>query len=229
MPRVSGYLLASAEQGGVEAPLIHRPMQAYDTIAAWYSATRSPEVGVAEVRAFLRGLPDGASMLDLGCGDGVPLTRALVAGGARVTALDSSAAMVARFRAALPGVPVHHARIQDAAFPAASFDGVLAWGVLFHLTAAEQRAAIRSVAGWLRPGGRFLFTSGDEAGTRRGEMAGVAFEYVSLGAAGYRAEVERAGMRLESHRRDAWDNHVYVAANDADGESGPFGVGRNAR
>ena len=35
-------------------------------------------------------------------------------------------------------------------------------------------------------------------------------------ASGYRDGVERAGMRLEAERRDAWDNHVYVAAKAAE-------------
>lgn len=186
-------------------------MTEYDRIAAWYAATRSPGVGVAEVARAVQGLARGARVLDLGCGTGAPLTEHLVGAGLAVTALDSSPAMIARTRARLPSVDARCARIQDAAFADGAFGAVVAWGVLFHLAEADQAAAIGRVARWLEPGGRFVFTSGAERGVRTGTMGGVAFEYVSLGRAGYRAQVERAGMRLLRSARDAWDNHVYLA------------------
>jgi hypothetical protein len=52
---------------------------------------------------------------------------------------------------------------------------------------------------------------GEGEDTNEGEMNGVAFQYTSLGARGYRDEIERAGMRLEASHHDEWDNYVYVA------------------
>ena len=193
-----------------------RAMRAYDQIAEWYVAHRSPEVGVAEVEALIQTLPPGARVLDLGCGDGEPLSRCLAQGGAELTGLDSSAVMVARYRARFPGVRAVRARAQHASFSAGAFEAVVAWGVLFHLSEAGQRAVLEKVSTWLVPGGRFLFTSGTEAGEREGTMEGVTFRYVSLGVTGYRALAERAGLELEREHRDAWDNHVYVAARDAE-------------
>ena len=186
-------------------------MREYDQIADWYTIARNPEVGIPDLESFARHLPPGAKVLDIGCGDGVPVSQFLVRAGAEVVGLDSSPKMIARFRSALPSVPVRCERVQDASFEAASFDGVVAWGVLFHLSAPDQRAVIESVAEWLKPGGRVLFTSGAEAGGTESEMDGVTFRYVSLGAEQYRAALDRAGLVLESDRPDAWDNHVYVA------------------
>lgn len=191
-------------------------MREYDQIAEWYVAARNPEVGLPELAAFTRGLSRGARVLDLGCGDGVPISRFLAGEGFGVVALDSSPEMIARYRANFPDVPTRCERIEEATFAAESFEAVVAWGVLFHLPQAEQRAVIRKVSDWLRPGGRFLFTSGDAEGTSEGEMDGVSFRYVSLGVSGYRAAIERAGMHLEADHRDESDNHVYVAAKAAD-------------
>ena len=190
-------------------------MREYDLIAEWYTRTRSPTAGVAEVAAFAAELPAGARVLDLGCGDGVPVTRRLVRGGFGVTALDSSAEMARRFRTAVPGVPVRCERAEDARFPTSSLDAVVAWGVLFHLSEADQRAVIAAVSGWLRPGGRFLFTSGDVAGVREGVMDGVAFRYVSLDPSGYRRALAEAGMRWVRLRTDADGNPTYVAEKPA--------------
>ncbi|MEM1056500.1 MAG: class I SAM-dependent methyltransferase [Bacteroidota bacterium] len=186
-------------------------MHEYDQIAEWYASARSPDAGLADVRDFVRRLPPHARILDLGCGTGVPTTQFLVQEGFGVAGLDSSAEMVARFRARFPEVPVRCGRAQDARYPTASFGAVVAWGVLFHLEAKDQTTVIQRVADWLTPGGRFLFTSAEEAGTREDEMDGVTFPYVSLGVEGYRDALEAAGLRLEAHHRNAWDNHVYLA------------------
>ncbi|WP_412061934.1 class I SAM-dependent methyltransferase [Rubrivirga sp. IMCC45206] len=186
-------------------------MREYDEIAEWFTATRSPDVGVPDLTAFAETLPPGARVLDLGCGDGVPISQTLLRAGLAVTALDSSPAMVEQFRAHVPGVPVRCARIQDARFARGAFDAVVAWGVLFHLSEADQTTAIRKVAEWLTPTGRFLFTSGGSRGVAESEMDGVPFRYVSLGAVGYRDVLARAGMRMVRHYADAWQNDVYVA------------------
>ena len=190
-------------------------MREYDQIAEWYASTRSPTAGVPDLAAFARALPPRARVLDLGCGDGVPISQFLVREGFDVTALDSSSEMVARYRAHFPSVPIRCERAQEALFPAEAFEAVVAWGVLFHLSEAEQEAVVWRVSGWLKPGGRLLFTSGELEGVSEGEMDGVTFQYASLGASGYRDLMERAGMRLESHHSDAWENHVYVAARAA--------------
>jgi len=186
-------------------------MREYDQIAAWYTAARNPDVGVPDLAALTPSLPPHARVLDLGCGDGVPLSRFLLREGVDLTALDSSPEMVERYRAHFPGVPTQCVRVHDARFAPESFDAVVAWGVLFHLDDGEQAAAIEKVAAWLRPGGWFLFTSGDVQDVTEGEMNGVAFRYVSLGIATYRSLLEGAGMRLVRHYADAWQNYVYVA------------------
>ncbi len=191
-------------------------MREYDQIAEWYVAARNPEVGIPDLQAFARLLPPDARVLDLGCGDGVPVSRLLTRAGFDVVGLDSSPEMIARYRANFPGVPTRCERVEGASFAAETFEAVVAWGVLFHLSEAEQRAVIRKVGDWLRPGGRLLFTSGESEGTSEGEMDGVPFQYISLGMSGYRDVVERAGMRLEAEHRDEWGNHVYVAAKAAE-------------
>jgi 2-polyprenyl-3-methyl-5-hydroxy-6-metoxy-1,4-benzoquinol methylase len=73
-------------------------MQEYDLIADWYAGDRSPSIGVREALAAVTALPRGARILDLGCGNGRPLTEALVSSGYRVIGLDSSRRMLERFR-----------------------------------------------------------------------------------------------------------------------------------
>ena len=199
-------------------------MTEYDQIVDWYAETRRAEVGRPDVEALASALPSGARVLDVGCGTGVPIAQALVAHGAEVVGLDSSSEMIARFRTALPDAEAHCERIQDASFPPASFDAVVAWGVLFHLSASDQQAVIPRVSSWLKPGGTFLFTSGAEDVSRAGEMDGVTFTYRSLGEAAYRQLVEDAGLCLVDTLSDPWDNHVYRAHKPAPARAGGLGA-----
>lgn len=190
-------------------------MREYDQIAAWFTRVRNPEVGISDLAAFVQSLSPHAKILDLGCGDGIPISQYLFREKFDLVGLDSSQEMIKRYRAHLPTVPARCERAQEATFKRGSFDAVVAWGVLFHLSETDQAALIANVAGWLKPGGRFLFTSGDEEGEAEGEMNGRSFTYISLGASRYRSLLESAGMCVIAAYSDSWENHVYIAQKTA--------------
>src|SRR5690242_1619880 len=100
-------------------------MRAYDAIADWYAATRSREIGVPETIALARALPHRALVLDIGCGNGAPITRALLEAGCRSVGIDSSGAMLARFRANCPGTPALQGLAQQCAFIGRPFDAAV--------------------------------------------------------------------------------------------------------
>ena len=103
-------------------------MREYDSIADWYQTDRSPTFGVAEALAIATLLPAHSRILDVGCGNGVPITEALVNAGHRVVGLDSSAGMLARFRANLPGTPIVRGDARHLPFADGSLDAAISWG-----------------------------------------------------------------------------------------------------
>lgn len=186
-------------------------MQQYDRIHDWFVAERSPEVGVADVRAALAPLPRGSRVLELGCGTGLPLGRLILGLGCTLHGLDSSPAMLASFRRNCPAATSELGPMEAADLGEAIYDAAICWGVLFHLDASAQRAAIRNAARALKPGGLFLFTCAQEADTREGTMDGVAFHYLSLGKEAYDETLREAGMVLEKDYEDPHENYVYLA------------------
>jgi 2-polyprenyl-3-methyl-5-hydroxy-6-metoxy-1,4-benzoquinol methylase len=54
------------------------------------------------IERFLRFLPQGATVLDLGCGDGSPVALHMVAQGFRVTGVDSSPTLISLCRTRMP-------------------------------------------------------------------------------------------------------------------------------
>ena len=103
--------------------------------------------------------PPGSHILDAGCGVGAH-TQRLARRGFRVTGVDLSAHVVsqARERAARAGVAdrvtIERADLTELPFPDASFDGILAWGVLMHVP--DVAGALDEITRVTRPGGRLV-------------------------------------------------------------------------
>jgi 2-polyprenyl-3-methyl-5-hydroxy-6-metoxy-1,4-benzoquinol methylase len=114
----------------------------------------------------LLGLKPGERILDIACGNGLS-SRRLAAMGARVTAFDFAEEMIAFARKrsidqaglALP-IDYHVLDATDAAallaLGAGQFDAAICNMALFDM--AEIKPLLRSLAGLLRPGGRFVFS-----------------------------------------------------------------------
>src|ERR1700674_2011075 len=130
-------------------------MHEYDLIADWHARDRTHLTGLPEVQALADSLPPGASVLDVGCGNGIPLTRFLVEAGFDVLGVDSSSKMLERFRTNLPNTPAICGKVQLSDFQGRLFDAAISWGVIFHLTPAEQGQVFAKMADVIKPGGLF--------------------------------------------------------------------------
>jgi SAM-dependent methyltransferase len=185
----------------------------YEGIAAEFLARRGSArltgVGVEQARKWARTLPRGAAVIDLGCGPGFPITEVLVLEGLNVYGVDSAPSFVEAFRRNLPGVPVACEAVQDAKFFDRTFDGVLAWGLIFLLSAEDQRHLIRRFADILVSGGHLLFTSTAKAQTWKDAMTDL--ESCSLGADEYRRLVLAAGFLLTDEYEDVGENYYFDA------------------
>lgn len=106
-----------------------------------------------------RRLPDGAAILELGCGAGLPSTRRL-AERHDVLGIDLSTAQLELARANVPGARFEKADMTAVDFPDATFDAVVALYSILHVPRAEQPALIAKIARWLKPGGLFLASLG---------------------------------------------------------------------
>jgi SAM-dependent methyltransferase len=179
----------------------------YEGIAADFVTTRSTTIGVKRVRDWAKALPRGAAVVDLGCGPGFPVTEVLVAEGLRVYGVDAAPSFVQGFRRNLPNTPIACEAVQDSKFFDRTFDGVLAWGLMFLLSPEDQRRLIQRIADILVPGGRLLFTSPAEIGFGNDVMTGL--ETRSLGAEEYRRRLSAVGLSVASEYEDEGQNHYF--------------------
>ncbi len=184
------------------------PSNGYEAVATDFIAVRQQSgFGVATVRAWGRSLPQGSSILDLGCGFGAPISQALIDDGFVIYGVDASSSLIREFRRRFPDVNVACEAVEDSRFFDRTFDGVIAVGLLFLLSEDSQRDLIRRVGLALNSGGRFLFTSPTQSCTWTDILTGR--ESLSLGADAYKAIIADAGLTLVGEHSDEGDNHYY--------------------
>lgn len=154
----------------VQARLAALNREFYETFAEAFAETRPrPAPGVQRV---LDRIPNGARVLEIGCGDG-KVSRRLAARGVTYVGVDASAALIARaerynreWRLEIGDSianllsPISFLRADvlapgwDIVLGAQSFDWILAFAVFHHLPGRENRARLlHTLAARLRAGG----------------------------------------------------------------------------
>jgi len=181
----------------------------YQEAADRFMSARDDWIGVATLREWARTLPPGSSILDLGCGHGVPVSQTLIEEGFSVWGVDASSTLLAAFRERFPGSPAECCGVEDSEFFRRTFDGVVAVGLMFLLPADTQAVVIQKVAKALRPGGKFLFTSPEQRVTWRDILT--RRESISLGRERYQEILNAAGLVLLGEGVDEGDNHYYFS------------------
>lgn len=106
--------------------------------------------------------------------------------------------------------PVVCEAVQESTFFGRTFDGVVAWGLVFLLSAEDQRCLLPRFAEILVPVGRLLFTSTAEPLVWNDAMTGL--ESRSLGAEGYRRQLSAVGLWVRSEYEDENQNHYFDAS-----------------
>jgi SAM-dependent methyltransferase len=184
----------------------------YEEIASIFIPGRGRNrsgVGASVVAEWSHLLPAGATILDLGCGTGIPISLTLIERGCNVHGVDASASMTAEFRANFPTAPVQCAAVEDSDFFGGTFDGVVAWGLFFLLSAEVQRKLIAKVAAVLPSGGRLLFTAPSQPCSWLDAMTEKTS--ISLGHEAYRVALDAEGMSLVGTYVHEGQNHHYSA------------------
>ncbi|HUR50452.1 MAG TPA: class I SAM-dependent methyltransferase [Acidimicrobiales bacterium] len=110
-------------------------------------------------------LPAGGSVLDLGCGAGVPGSRLLAEWGFEVTGVDISAVQIRRARNLVPAARFVQADVVEWECDPGTFDAIVSLYTLIHIPLEDQQSLLPKLANWLKPGGYLLVIIGHTAWT----------------------------------------------------------------
>lgn len=169
----------------------------YDAIGEVYLAWGARVVGDPRDRfvADLEDrLPDGARVLDLGCGAGVPSTLRL-AERFEVVGVDISERQIELARANVPGATFVCGDLSEVRFEEGAFAAVTALYSVSHLPRIEHGGLFERIASWLAPGGYFLASLGSkDSPDWTGEWLGVPMYFSGYDADTNRGLVEAAGL-----------------------------------
>jgi cyclopropane fatty-acyl-phospholipid synthase-like methyltransferase len=194
----------------------------YDRIAEGYLLWRTTlgreKRDLGYIERLAAGLPEGARVLDLGCGAGTPYTSYL-SERFETAGIDISRAQLALAQAYAPQAALVLGDMASLPFAPESFDAVTAIYSIIHVPREEHESLLAGVHALLRPGGRALVVLGANA------WEGIDEDWLDLGATMFwshygadssRALVERAGFRImetaieEDDDHDSW--HLFVVA-----------------
>ncbi|WP_433824906.1 class I SAM-dependent methyltransferase [Actinoplanes sp. CA-015351] len=129
-------------------------MEVFDQLAEKYQGEHSHNPFQAALTERLSGLlPAGASVLDLGCGTGVPTAKTLTESDHRVVGVDISETMLRYAREQVPAAEFVHANFAELPADFGTFDAVTAFFSLLMLSKAQIESTLEKVPGWLTPGG----------------------------------------------------------------------------
>jgi cyclopropane fatty-acyl-phospholipid synthase-like methyltransferase len=177
----------------------------YDQVADAYE--RLEEEGaewprLRRVRELLALVPARGAVLDLGCGNGVPVLREIAAQHVAV-GVDVSREQVRRARRNVPEATVLHADMSELEFEEQAFDAIVSCYSIEHVPRERHAQLFERIHAWLKPRGRLLFAVEAREGF---EAVGTWLEtpmFFSLLDENEMLQLlERVGLRVERRERE---------------------------
>ncbi|MBZ6494967.1 class I SAM-dependent methyltransferase [Natrinema longum] len=177
--------------------------RAWDAVADDYARNRRADgEDAALIDDLLAALPADATVLDVGCGDGMR-TLANLTGVDRI-GLDLSGRQLELSAANVPDAHLVQGEMTSLPIAANSVDGITAYHAVFHVPRADHPAVYAEFARVLRPGGRLLTTVGSSSyeTVRRDWLgSGRSMFFSTHGRQRTRSALETAGFEIVWERR----------------------------
>ncbi len=135
--------------------------EGYDAIAKTYLVVRNESYpnDVELLQELIQRLPQGAKVLDAGCGSGVPITRILNQS-FDVIGVDFSEEQIRLARERVPEAEFVCQDITALDFPDESFDAICSYYTIIHIPREEHRGLLQSFNRMLKESGLVLLCMG---------------------------------------------------------------------
>nr|WP_233174094.1 class I SAM-dependent methyltransferase [Pedobacter sp. ASV19] len=180
----------------------NKVFESYNIIADWFAENRYQGLmEKAYLDKIIEILGKGSSILDLGCGTGMPMMGYLLSQGMQVAGVDASHRMLEIAKNNLPFAEFQLADMRELSL-GKKFDAIIAWHSFFHLPSDDQPAMFYVFKKHLNPGGILMFTSGKELGEVWGMNGGENLFHASLDKDRYQSLLETHGFQVLEYKED---------------------------
>ena len=134
--------------------------QGYNKIAEDYYTHRDLNKFNSELETFSSLLPENASILDAGCGAGIPVAKFLDKKGFKIIGIDLSEKMLSLARNNVPNATFYKMDINEITFNENTFDGIISVYTLFHIPREKHQKIFNKFYEILKPDGTLMINIG---------------------------------------------------------------------
>lgn len=134
--------------------------ETYNKIAENYSVERDQFENRKYLDKLAELLKPGATVLDIGCGAGIPVDKYLVGKGFKVVGLDISEKQIKLARKNLPRTEFEVKDMADLDASAYQVDAVISFYAIFHIPKEQHQGLLEKINSFLPDGGSILITMG---------------------------------------------------------------------
>lgn len=131
----------------------------YNKIAEEYYSKRILFKNEREIQEFLAHLPESGTVLDIGCGGGIPVLRTLVDNGYNAKGIDFSHGMLTLAKQNVPEAELILGDITKTDFVPESLDGIISTYAFIHIFRTQHPLLYLKIFSWLKPGGIMLVST----------------------------------------------------------------------
>jgi cyclopropane fatty-acyl-phospholipid synthase-like methyltransferase len=177
--------------------------QSYDQIAKEYLANRARLRSAKYVNQLLKYLPKRSTILDVGCGAGVPVDDILLKAGHHVVGIDISPEQIKLARRNCPGGEYSVRDMQMLTPGEYEVQAIVSFYALFHVPRAMHGQLLKTMASYVPMGGLLLATMGDREFEGEHVLHGARLWSSQYGTAKNSKLVEAAGFTILLNEIDA--------------------------
>ena len=142
------------------APMDEVVRRGYDHIAEKYLSSRDQLADIRFLDQFIERLPAGATVLDLGCGAGVPIDQHIISSGHEIIGIDVSAKQIELARRNVPKGTFEVRDMLALTHEERRIDGVVSFYAIFHTPREQHQDLLAKVNSLLPHQGWLLITMG---------------------------------------------------------------------
>jgi len=158
------------------------------------------------------------SILDLGCGIGIPFDKYFVDKGYDVTGIDFVEKNVKRAKENVPEAEFLNADFSQLSFQKESFDAMVSFYAIFHIPREEHLNLLEKINRWLKDSGVILITMGTEDNERKeSDFIGSKMVWSSFSIRKNKDLVRKSGFEiLRSYEERKEEHHLWILAEKKD-------------